>query len=166
MPAQTLAAPFTPVARKIDLSDDALAGKVRRIGFHHLAHKLVAGRTAKAVVAALKFEIGVADAAGQQPYESETLRPARSRNTARLDASVLNVNSKHEQFSIKPAAILAASSTPPNAVEVEGAPIRAPAPDLRDSAARPRTNNPAVETAALYATIRMSSGAPRRNSKA
>ena len=51
-----------------------------RIGVHHLGDELVTGRSGEAVVAALQFEIGIADAAGQQAEQREALGTRGNRS--------------------------------------------------------------------------------------
>ena len=67
MPAQAAAAPLAVPARQVDFPDNAPANQAGAVRLHHLAHEFVAGRAAEAVVAALQFEIGIADARHQQP---------------------------------------------------------------------------------------------------
>jgi hypothetical protein len=99
--AQSPRAPIAPAARKIDLADNPLPRELSIIRFDHLTHELVAWRSAESVIAALQLEVGIADAAVEQTYERESLRPARHRNAAGLDAPVLYINGSHEQFSIR-----------------------------------------------------------------
>ena len=62
---------------------------------HYFADELMAGGAAKAVVAALEFKIGVADAGGKQADESEALAAARFGTAAEFDAAVFEVNGEH-----------------------------------------------------------------------
>jgi hypothetical protein len=100
--AQSPRAPIAPAARKVDFADNPLAHKLAGIGFDHLTHELMAGRSAEPIVAALQLEIGIADAAVKQAYECKSIRPPRLRDSADLDAPVLYMNGSHGQFSIRP----------------------------------------------------------------
>jgi hypothetical protein len=56
----------------------------------------MAGRPSKAVIAALKFEVGVADASAQQPDQCESVAAFGARRVlAHLHAPVLQVNCQH-----------------------------------------------------------------------
>ena len=83
MASQTLAAPLALRAGQIDLAHDALADQAGRIGLHHLGDEFVAGRAGEAVVAALKLEIGIADAGGQQAQQRKALGARRRGTCAR-----------------------------------------------------------------------------------
>jgi hypothetical protein len=94
MPAESPRAPFAVPAGEIDLTNHALADQRGRIGFHHLADEFVPRHAAKPVIAALKFEIGVADAAEQKTDQRESLRalrvetPSESRRRHRRETQI------------------------------------------------------------------------------
>ena len=72
--------------------------RVARVRLHHFGDELVAGRPGESVVAALQFEIGIADAAGQQAQEGEPLRTRRNRHGARGDRAIFQVNCEHALY--------------------------------------------------------------------
>src|ERR1019366_953032 len=90
--SQSAAAPFAMGAGEIDFSGHALAEERGRVRFGHLGDELVTGRTGEGVVAALEFEIGVADAAGQEAQEREARGPGRDGQGAGGDDAVFQVN--------------------------------------------------------------------------
>jgi hypothetical protein len=55
----------------------------------------MAGRPSKAVIAALKFEVGVADASAKQPDQCESVAAFGARRVAHLHPPVLQVNCQH-----------------------------------------------------------------------
>jgi hypothetical protein len=67
----------------------------RRIRLDHFAHEFMAGRAGEAVVAALEFQVGIADAAAEQADQGETRGPVRARLVAYFDASVFQVYGQH-----------------------------------------------------------------------
>ena len=79
MTAQAAPAPVARAAGQVDFADDAPADPLGRIGFDHFAHELVPGRAGEAVIAALQFEVGIADAAAEQADEREARGPVGSR---------------------------------------------------------------------------------------
>ena len=58
----------------------------------------MAGRAGEAVVTALEFEIGIADAAAKQADQGEAFGPAGARLIAYFDASVFQVYGQHGLF--------------------------------------------------------------------
>ena len=92
MPAESLAAPIAAAALEIDLAHHAAADQVAPLRFHHFADELMAGNAGKAVIAALQFEIGIADAAAQQANERETLGHTRPGNALDLHAPVVQMH--------------------------------------------------------------------------
>ena len=85
MAAESACAPLAAAAGKVDLTDDALADERGVLGFHHFTDKFMAGNAAEAVVAALEFEVGVADAARKQANEREAFGTRRARSIAHGD---------------------------------------------------------------------------------
>src|SRR5579863_950659 len=98
--AQTAPAPGTVAACEIDFADHALADQVARIRGHHFAYKFMPGHAGKSVIAALQFEIGVANAAEQEPDQSETLRPVRLRVFADRNLPGIQVDCNHSVYCI------------------------------------------------------------------
>ena len=96
--SHALAAPFAMRAGEVDFAGHAFADEGGGAGFHHLGDELVAGRSGEGVVAALQFEIGIADAAGQQAEESEPLGTRRNRQVADGDGAILQVNCDHALY--------------------------------------------------------------------
>src|SRR5205814_4904220 len=82
-------------ARQIDFADDAAADKGRVVRFDDLADEFVARRPGKTVVSALKLDIGVANAAGQQPYQRKPFGPPWPRRPAHAYFVVRQVNGEH-----------------------------------------------------------------------
>jgi len=71
MPAHPAATPIAFPARKIDFADYAPPQQIRILGFNDFPDKLVSRDTAESVVAATKFEVGIADAARQKSNQRE-----------------------------------------------------------------------------------------------
>ncbi len=65
-------------ASQIDFADHPLPHQLAVVGFDNLAHELVAGCSGETVVAALQFEIGIADAAAQQTNPRKAVRAPRA----------------------------------------------------------------------------------------
>ncbi len=55
----------------------------------------MAGGAGEAVVAALEFEVGIADAAAEQPDQGEAFGPGGTRLIAHFDASVFQMYGQH-----------------------------------------------------------------------
>jgi len=85
-------------AGEVDLAHHTLAEERARAGFHHLGDEFVTGSAGEPVIAALQFEIGMADAAGQQAQESEPLGTRRNRQRAGGDYAILQVNCDHALY--------------------------------------------------------------------
>ena len=98
MASQVPAAPFAIGTGQVDLAGHTLADEGVCIGFHHLGDEFVTGRSGEAVVAALQFEIGIADAAGQQAEEREALGTRRNWKRAGGDCAILQVNCEHALY--------------------------------------------------------------------
>jgi hypothetical protein len=88
-------APLAAAAGEVDLTGDALADPARIVGFDDLTDELVTGCSTEAVVAALEFEVGVADAAAEEAKERESLGAAGPGHFAEFDATVFEVDGKH-----------------------------------------------------------------------
>jgi hypothetical protein len=97
MAAEIAAAPFTSAAGEVDLAGHALAEPGFVLRFGHFADELVAGGAGEAVVAALEFEVGGADAGGEQADARESLGHAGERLAADFYASGFEVNGSHSR---------------------------------------------------------------------
>ena len=86
-------APFAGAAGNVDLTDNPLPDQFGMIGFHNLADKLMPGNTREPVVAALQFEIGIADPGEQKADQGKTWRPQRQRSRPDGDPAGFNVYS-------------------------------------------------------------------------
>ena len=95
MTAHAAKAPFAMAAIEIDLAHDAPSDQARVIGGHHVAHELMAGRSAEIVVAALQFQIGVADAGEDQADQSKAGRPLGYGDVANGDFAVFQMHAEH-----------------------------------------------------------------------
>jgi threonine synthase len=95
MPSQPSPAPLACAAGEIDLANDTLADPIRIVRGDDLADELVPGRSAKTVIAALQFEIGVADSATEQPDQSKSVGPPRGTLLAHRDCDVVKTNRNH-----------------------------------------------------------------------
>ena len=93
--AETARAPLAVAAGEIDLAHHALAEERGRVRLHHFAHKLVSGHAAEAVVAALEFEVGVADACQQKTDQREPFGAFRTRRGANGHDAVVEVHGSH-----------------------------------------------------------------------
>jgi hypothetical protein len=91
MAAEAAPAPVARAAGQVDLADDAAADPRGRIRLNHFANEFMAGRAGEAIVTALEFEIGIADAAAEQADQGEAREPVRARLIAYFYASVFEV---------------------------------------------------------------------------
>ena len=66
VPAETLAAPVATAATEIDFAHHAPANQFAPARLHYFADELMARNSVEAVIAALQFQIRIADAAAQQ----------------------------------------------------------------------------------------------------
>jgi threonine synthase len=88
-------APIALTAGEIDFADHAPSDPLGRICVHHFSDKFVAGRPAKAVIAPLELEIGIADAAVNQPDGSESFRTPGRRLLAHGYSAILKTHGEH-----------------------------------------------------------------------
>ena len=88
-------APFAAGAGEVDFAGDALAEERGGIGFGHFGDEFVAGGAGEAVVAALQFEIGIADAGGEQPEEGEPRGADGHGDLAGGDEAIFQMNGEH-----------------------------------------------------------------------
>ena len=86
MTAHAAPAPGTTAAIEVDFTDDPLADQIARIRGDYFADELMAGDAGKPVVAALEFEIGVADSRLDQADQGEAFGPFRLRHLADVAA--------------------------------------------------------------------------------
>src|SRR5439155_27287706 len=89
------AAPVAAAATQIDLAHHAPPDQVAPVRLHHFAHELVPWYARETVIAALQFEVGIADAAAQQPDQRKSSWRARTRNAFHRDTAIFEVNRKH-----------------------------------------------------------------------
>jgi hypothetical protein len=95
MASEVFSTPFAVSARQIDFPNNAPADEIRIARTHNLSHKLVARRSAESVVPTLQFEICVANAAHQQPYQREPFRGSRPAHIPHLHTSIFNMDCEH-----------------------------------------------------------------------
>lgn len=93
--AQATPAPITIAASEIDFTGNTATDPSRVVRFNNATDEFVSGNSVKAVVAALKFKIGVADAGCVHPDERITGRTKRPRNFTEVDRGVSKMKSKH-----------------------------------------------------------------------
>ena len=96
--SEAFAAPFAVRAGQVDFAGDALAGEGWSIGFDHFGDEFVAGSSGEAVVAALQFEIGIADAGHEEAEEGEPLGAGRDGQGAGGDCAILQMNCEHALY--------------------------------------------------------------------
>src|SRR5665213_3963820 len=95
MAPEAAPAPGAHAACKIDLADNSPPDQFFRVRRHHFSHELVAGCSGKAVVAALQFQIGIADASRDETNESETLGPPGLGGLPDFNFPGVQVNGDH-----------------------------------------------------------------------
>jgi len=93
--AEAAPAPFTFLASEIDLAYHSMTDPTGRVRLHYFADEFMAGRPAKSVIAALEFQIGIADSSVQQPDEREPSGPRRAPLVHHSDLSVFQTNGEH-----------------------------------------------------------------------
>jgi hypothetical protein len=96
--SESAAAPVARIAREINLADDALSDEMRCICFDNLSDELMSGCSAKTVVAPLQFDVGVADAADQQPDGCKSFGSPRLCGFANRNAAIFEMNGDHCRF--------------------------------------------------------------------
>jgi hypothetical protein len=95
MTSETAPAPFALIAGEVDFADRAPAHQGRRVRFDYFAHEFMTRRAGKAVIPALKFEVGIADAATKQANQCEAGGPAGQRLVPYFYPPVFQVHGKH-----------------------------------------------------------------------
>src|ERR1700722_4213521 len=95
VPSQAAAAPLAGPESQVDLTYDPAADPFAGIGVQHLAHEFMARRAGEAVISALQFQVGIADAAAEEPDQRESLGTSGARLVAHLDAPVFQVYDQH-----------------------------------------------------------------------
>ena len=112
MPAKSAPAPIAVAASQVDFAHDAASAQLGIRAFHHFANKLVARRSAEAIIAALKFQVGIADASVNQPNQREAVRNFRTCALANRDVPTFEMNREHaiseysEMFAIRSACLV------------------------------------------------------------
>ncbi len=92
---EAAAAPLAVGAGEIDFAGDAAADEGASVRFDDFGDEFVAGGAGEAVVAALKLEIGIADAGGEQAKQGEALGPGRHGHLAQGDGTILQMYREH-----------------------------------------------------------------------
>src|SRR5579862_6139323 len=100
MAPEAAPAPFAFSASQVDFADYAASQQAPVIGFDNLTHEFVARRSRKTVIAALQFQIGVADAAAQQTYPRKAVCAPGQRHAAHTHPALLQMHRAHRSFSI------------------------------------------------------------------
>jgi len=77
MPPESFSAPFAPTACEIDFTNNTAPHKTGRIRFRDFTNEFVSRRSAKPVVAALEFKVGVAHTRTKQTDERKSLGSLR-----------------------------------------------------------------------------------------
>jgi threonine synthase len=95
MPSQPSLAPLATAACQIDFADYTVADQLRIIRRDYLADEFVPGRSTKAIVAALQFQVGIADSSAQQPDQCKSWRPPGARLVAHKHCAVVKTNREH-----------------------------------------------------------------------
>src|ERR1019366_4279008 len=95
MPPEAAPAPRTVAARKIDLADHALADQVLRIGRNNLTYEFMAGHARKSVIAALEFEIGVADACLNEADQGEAFGAFGWGRLPEFNSALIQLEGEH-----------------------------------------------------------------------
>jgi hypothetical protein len=88
-------APVTLVTSKVDLAHDPFPYDGRRVCLHYLAHELVTRRAAKPVVAALEFEIRIADAGHEEADPRVAGGTAWRGAGAHFDTALIEMDREH-----------------------------------------------------------------------
>jgi threonine synthase len=97
VPAELARAPFAFAAVEVDLAHHAAAEQTGIGSRHDLPGKLVAGAAGEAVIAAEKFEVGIADAGRKQPDQRVPFRRARHGRVDYGDLAAFEMDGKHER---------------------------------------------------------------------
>jgi hypothetical protein len=92
MASQPAGAPLAFAARQIDLANHALADPSPVVRVDDFADKLVARRTAKAVITALQLEVGVANSTEEQADQRESRRAPGPGTLTHRYGAVLKTN--------------------------------------------------------------------------
>ena len=93
--AEAAGAPLAGAAGEVDFAHHAAAEQRGVVGFHDFAHELVAGHAGEAVVAALEFEVGVADAGGEEADKRVAGGARRQGHVAHGDEAVIEKDGEH-----------------------------------------------------------------------
>src|SRR5438067_1012022 len=95
MTAETAAAPIAGLAGEVDLAGYAFADQSSRIGLHHFCYELMSGSSGETVVAALKLEVGGADAAYYQTEQGMAFGATRNGHVADGNLAIFQVDCEH-----------------------------------------------------------------------
>ena len=89
-------APFASPAGEVDFADNALSYKALIICHNDFADEFMSRGSREVVVAAKKFQIGIADASAQEPDRCIAFRPPWLADASYGSASFLKVNRNHQ----------------------------------------------------------------------
>jgi hypothetical protein len=92
MAAHPAPAPFARSTSEVDFSNHAAPCQAAVVRRHDFAYEFMTGSPAKSVVAALQFEIRIADPSQKQPDQCESGLPRRTPNLANFNAAVFKMN--------------------------------------------------------------------------
>jgi threonine synthase len=93
--AERATAVFAHSAGEVDFSAHTLALDRGVVAINNLTDKLMSGRSTETIVAALEFEIGIADAGGEHAQQSEAGRALWDGPTLESNVPGFEVNRKH-----------------------------------------------------------------------
>jgi len=96
MASESALAPGAVGTRQVDFAYDSFASECWRVAFDNFADKFMAWGAQEAVVSALEFEIGVADASYQEADEGEGLGPFRGSYLLDRYAARVEVDRQHQ----------------------------------------------------------------------
>jgi hypothetical protein len=87
--------PFTSVAGEVNLTDHTPPHEVRVARLFDLTYELVPRNTGEIIVAALEFEVGIANAGAQHPDERGAFRRLRHWELFSKELSIITKDYKH-----------------------------------------------------------------------
>jgi hypothetical protein len=80
------------MARQVDLAHHTLADQPGTVRLHYFAHEFVTRRAGESIVAALQFEVGIADPTVNQTNEGESARTPRFPRLAHLHSAIFKMD--------------------------------------------------------------------------
>ena len=139
VPAEALCAPFALAAREIDLAHDAFADEFRCSASMTSPTNSWPGHPREAVVAALEFEVGIADSAVDQPNGSEAGGAPRPGYFPNLDRAIRQMDCDHAAVNVCGFQLQTRSSQRLVFVSREGPAVRKPNTESSKNGLRVRT---------------------------